>query len=738
MTLRRRTLLLLTVVLAALIGVLQLASSSVLLGGFRRVERDLCVQNLHRVWKGYLGILATLQEKAFDWSLWDDMARFVQDRNEAFVISTLGITPFETMRLSVLAIQSATGEAVYVKEREPSSTELRTPGQKTLAALSQINQRIVREGAAHSTRGIVETELGALLFASTPILRSDRSGPVLGTVTFGRLLDRAEVDRLAQLTELQIELLSPGNSGIPESALSTLSSGEPVTLSEPENNTVPGFVVIRDEDGRVTSVLRVLQTRSVYAAGMKSILVSIAIALVLGAVLIAVVSGLLEGLVLRRLQRMGSDVLAIGDQRGSGLRVRVEGSDELALLGRTINDALHALEAANADLRVAKDSADAGSRAKAEFLARMSHEIRTPLNGVLGMTELALQGNLGAEQRGLLETVHSSANLLLDIVNDILDFSKIEGRKLQLDIRRVDLHSVVSEVVQLFRSRAERKGLTLNLAISDEVPKAVLGDGSRIRQILVNLIGNAVKFTEHGAVSVHVAKVRERADLMWIEFEVSDTGIGISKEQQLQIFEAFSQGETSSSRSYGGTGLGLAISARLAEIMGGEITVQSDLGVGATFRCTVSVSTARMIDVEGPAAALPGAEQPQRSLRVLVVDDNAVNRIVASKILERAGHSVEAAENGRAALETLRSVRFDLVLMDLQMPVMDGIETIRRIRGGEGGVDSRIPVIALTAQAEECDRQACLSAGADGFLTKPLRMGALLAELDRLLSHSPS
>ncbi|MBL8693061.1 MAG: response regulator [Planctomycetes bacterium] len=738
MTLRRRTLLLLTVVLAALLGVLQLASSSVLLGGFRRVERDLCLQNLHRVWKGYLGILATLQEKASDWSYWDEMARFVQGRNETFVVSTLGMTPFETMRLSILAIHDASGNPVYVKERTAEPPELRTPGPRTLAAVSEVNQRIVREGPAHAIRGVLETELGTLLFASTPILRTDRSGPVLGTVTFGRLLDRAEVDRLAELTELPIELLRTGNAGIPNSALSTLSSGEPVALSEPEGDVVPGFVVIRDQVGRVSCVLRVVQPRSVYAAGLRSIVGSIAMALVLGAVLVAVVSGLLEGLVLRRLHRMGADVLAIGNQRDSGLRVRVEGDDELALLGRTINDALQALESANADLRVAKESADASSRAKAEFLARMSHEIRTPLNGVLGMTELALQGHLGAEQRGLLETVHSSANLLLDIVNDILDFSKIEGRKLQLDIRQIDLHGLVSEVVQLFRSRAERKGLTLNLAISDEVPVTVLGDGLRIRQILVNLIGNAVKFTERGAVSVQVGKIREHAGLIWIEFEVSDTGIGISKEQQTQIFEAFSQGETSFSRSYGGTGLGLAISARLAEIMGGELTVQSDLGVGATFRCTVSVSTARMIDVEEPAAALPGAQETQRSLRVLVVDDNAVNRIVASKILERAGHCVEAADNGKAALEVLRSVHFDLVLMDLQMPVMDGIETIRRIRAGEEGVNPKIRVIAITAQAEESDRTACLSAGADGFLTKPLRMGELLAEMNRMLAHLPS
>ena len=596
---------------------------------------------------------------------------------------------------------------------------------------------IVQDAAAHQNAN----ELRAIIepFRDAFVREVDTALATLRSTTADRH-DRSAVTSL--LTYYRVTLPEEADT---VTELATLGDWQAVRLRV-RNQVSMKSHVLAEIGSRLDTESR--RSRAVSLAHMKTLVRRTHAIWLASCTSIVVVACLLAWLVTRSITRplhaLESVTQALG-RGGLSHRIEIGGRDELTVLAFAFNQAAAAVHESHSllesrvaqrtsQLKNATLAAEEASRVKSEFLANMSHEIRTPMNGVLGMTELALSTELSTQQREYLGAVKSSGEALLAIVNDILDFSRIEAGKLAIERTPCELRRALDEITLPLAIQVQSKGLKFSCDVAEDVPDFLSIDRVRVAQVVTNLIGNALKFTASGGIELRVLQQSPvENDHATLSFAVSDTGIGIAHEKQISIFEAFTQADSSITRLYGGTGLGLAISSRLVRLMGGSIQVTSQPGEGSCFSFTLPCSILTKTALADQANRVEDQSQVHvrgASLRILLAEDNPVNRKVACGLIEKQGHSVTCVEDGLLAVEALEQNTFDLVLMDLQMPHMGGLEATARIRKAESLLGVKpTPIIALTAHAMKGDEERCLQAGMNDYLSKPIRVEELKTKL---------
>ncbi len=731
MSLTGRTIAILALTLAGMLALLVGASELFVRRGFTELQHLRSRQNLQRARAVFEDEIAGLAAKIGDWGYWDDTHGFMLDRNEAYIEANLNAESFVTLRLDAILFRAGDGRIVWCGAFDPATGNA--------AALPRELTDFVAAGAAFTGEEPISGFLGVgeriAMIAACPVLTSRREGPRRGSVVFVRFVDGGTLERVRKQTLCELALARPEDPALPPDfrrARGALAAGQREPVENISEDVVACYGLMADLLGRPGLMMRVETPRLIERRGAETIRYFYGALVAAGVCFGGVMTLALRRVVLSRLSRLHAEIVSIGKDRVPTRRVSVSGTDELDSLASVINTMLGALEHTHRELAVAREAAEAASRAKSQFLANMSHEIRTPMTSIMGYAEVLLDPGTGPEQlAGAARTIRRSGEHLLGVLNDVLDLSKIEAGRMTVELVECRPDEAVADAVAMLRDGAAAKGLELRAVFGTPIPATIRTDPTRLRQILVNLAGNAVKFTEKGSVTITTRLDRSGHDPR-LAFEIADTGIGLDPGSVERLFRPFTQADSSTTRRYGGTGLGLAISRRLARLLGGDISVDSRPGGGSTFTATVAtgpiegvqmIESDRIRSPEAPTAPVSLAH----GLRVLVAEDGPDNQRLIAHFLRRAGAAVELAENGREAVDAERRARdagapFHVILIDVQMPEVDGLAAARALRSS-GCVT---PIIALTAHSLAEDRRRCLEAGCDEFLTKPVDRRALI------------
>jgi signal transduction histidine kinase/DNA-binding NarL/FixJ family response regulator len=741
MTLRRKTFFILLSTSVASFVVSYAAARTILSRGLTGIEDNFARNNLQQARAAFENTVDDIDLVAADWAAWDDSYEFVRDLNPAYIKSSLPVQSLANVGINAIAYFDATGKLVFSRQIDLAG-EKEVRFSESLSRHLQPGSRLLNQPSLDSSvKGLLMLPEGPMLIAARPILKSDKTGPSRGTLVMARYLD---ANRMAALRRILLRDPSLRNVSSPDlpvasrAALGELLSGSSVVIQRPDDQFLACFDLIRDLYGRPALLLQIDLPRDVFLQGrimIRTLLISL-----LGAAVVTsiIVLRLLSTSILSRVGRLNAAARDITVTQDAARRVPVGGQqDELANLAISINEMLAGLEASERQMRAAKEAAEAAARMKSRFVANVSHEIRTPLNCIIGFAETILSGPCSPNVQHQAGTILQESEVLLALINDLLDEAKIEAGKMKLEQRPFELAALLDHILEVARGQARSKDLAVTLQISPNMPPTLLGDSLRLRQVLTNLVGNAIKFTERGSVTLQVQR-EESASGDQLRFSVVDTGIGISSERQKAIFESFVQADAATTREYGGTGLGTTIARQLVEMMGGQMGLESQLGQGSTFWFVIPC----VLPSDQPVTANGKGTNAQNLCilprgRILLVEDYPANREVARLHLERAGHAVTTVSNGQEALSAWETFPFDLILMDVQMPGIDGAEVTRRIRSS-ALPSAKVPIIGLTADAEGATRSLCLAAGMDDLIFKPVRRKTLISTVHRWLSMDHS